>query len=385
MEGSAGRGQALLDDETASTGLRELDEALGGLYWGDNVVFAAREPAATQPFYRAAALVEDQYDQRLYVRVAGDPVVTDVAVIEARAELGHPVALLRAVVERCRHAERNLILFDALDSMIARWSADMAGRFFASCCPQLLELGAIAYWTMPSGDTHAGLRRTVEDVTQCILTVGDGRLRIAKAEGRRPGVEGTVFRYQDAGGLPALTPAPAVARVGTALRAARMQRQLSQADVARLAGVSPSAISQTERGERGLSLETLLALTGNLGMTVDELLRGEVAAGYRMGRRRHPLMRRRSTHAQPVALLDDPAAGLRAYLVQLAPRERASPHVSHKGTELVAVGSGLVQVILAHGRPVLRRGEALLVDATSIQAWRNLGPSEATLFWVLRD
>jgi hypothetical protein len=30
------------------------------------------------------------------------------------------------------------------------------------------------------------------------------------------------------------------------------------------------------------------------------------------------------------------------------------------------------------------RGEVLLIDATTIEGWRNLRPSEATLFWILR-
>ena len=360
---------------------------MGGLYWGDNVVLEVAEPPAAAPLYRAVANVADGYDQRLFVSVSGGAPVGGFEIIDGRADgqLAQPAPLLRAIVARCREGERNLLLFEGMDAMIARWGADVAGRFFAHCCPQLLELGAIAYWSVPSGEAYPTLRRTIEEVTQCVLVVGDSRLRIAKADGRPPGVEGSVFRYRVVDGLPELTPAPIVARVGTALRAARRQRQLSQSDLARLAGVSPSAISQAERGQRGLSLETLLELTGRLGMTVDELLRGDVVAGYRLGRRHHPRTRRGEAGHQPLPLLDDPAAGLRAYLVHLPPRESGSPHVAHKGVELVAVASGLVQVVLASGRPVLRRGEVLLVEATTIASWRNLGPSEATLFWVLRD
>ena len=73
------------------------------------------------------------------------------------------------------------------------------------------------------------------------------------------------------------------------------------------------------------------------------------------------------------------------FLVHLPPREGGSPHLAHKGSELVAVANGLVQVVLGSGRPVLRRGEVLLVEATSVEGWRNLEPSEATLFWILRD
>jgi transcriptional regulator with XRE-family HTH domain len=374
--------------DVASTGIAELDRALGGLFWGDNVVFEVTDPPAAEPFYRAVAAVEEHYDQHLYVDLSGEPTeLHGFDVIDARSgnELSQPAPLFRAIVERCRRGDANLVLFETMETMIERWGAGVAARFFAHCCPQLLELGAIAYWSVPSGALYPGLRRTIEEITQCVLVVGDSRLRIAKAEGRPPGTAGSVFHYRDVDALPALTSAPVASRIGAALRATRTQRQLSQSDLARLAGVSPSAISQAERGKRGLSLETLLELTGNLNMSIDELLHGDVVAGYRLGRRDHPRTPRVNSGHQPLPLLDDPTTGLRAYLVHLPPRQTGSPHVAHKGTELVAVANGLVQVVLANGRLVLRRGEILLIDATTIEGWRNLGPSEATLFWILRD
>ncbi|MGB7798113.1 MAG: cupin domain-containing protein, partial [Pseudonocardiaceae bacterium] len=99
----------------------------------------------------------------------------------------------------------------------------------------------------------------------------------------------------------------------------------------------------------------------------------------------HPRTRGIDGGHQPLPLLDDPGAGLRAYLVHLPPRQTGSPHVAHKGTELVAVAHGLVQIVLGNGRPVLRSGEVMLIDATTLESWRNLGPSEATLFWIVRD
>lgn len=378
----------VLDGDVALTGVAELDDALGGLFWGDNVVFEVSGDAAAAPFYRAVAASDVAYDRRLCVRLdEGSPAYEGFEVIDAgpRSKLADPAALLRAVFERCQGTERNLLLFDALGEMAERWGTDVAAGFFARCCPQLLELGAIAYWYVPAGDEHAAMRRTVEEVTQCIFRVDGERLRIAKADGRPPGVEGSVFRSSEADGLPVLTPAPVVARVGAALRAARLQRSLSQSDLARLAGVSPSAISQAERGQRGLSLETVLQLSAKLNVTLDDLLRGEVATGYRLGRRGYPPRRRAAVSGEPLPLLDDRGAGLRAFLVRLPRRGTAEPHISHKGVELVAVARGLVQVLLATGRPVLRGGEALVVEETAIAGWRNLGVGEATLFWILRD
>jgi transcriptional regulator with XRE-family HTH domain len=207
-------------------------------------------------------------------------------------------------------------------------------------------------------------------------------VRIAKAEGRPFGVQGSVFRYRLDGEHPALEAAPAAARLGSALRAIRTQRHLSQSELARLAGVSPSAVSQAERGQRGLSLETLLDLTARLGITLDELLRGEVAPGYRLARRHDP---HQSADGKPLPLLDDPQAGLRAYLVRIPPRGVSELGFAHKDVEMITVAGGLVQVVMPSGRPVLRTGEALLAERSGISSCRNIGDHEATVFWILRD
>ena len=373
----------------ASTGVADLDRALHGLYWGDNVVFEPDSTDAAIPFFTAIAEHSEVYDHAAYVTLTLDPEKINrdypsFGVIDARPHtpLAEAGALLNEVRRRSKPQARTLLVFDPLDDMAARWGTDMARRFFTRCCPMLLEVGAIAYWSLSQGERFEPLRRDVEDVTQCVLVVRDGRLRIAKAEGRPVGVQGSVYHYKLADGKPELTQAPAAARLGGALRAVRMQRQLSQAQLAQLADVSASAISQAERGQRGLSLETLLTLTGNLHITVDELLRGHVSPGYRLGRRDDPAAAPTGT---PIPLLDDPEAGLRAYLVRLAPGATATPNIDHKGTELVAVIGGLVQVQLTSGRPVLRQGEALLADRSSIRGWRNIAQRPAALFWVIRD
>ena len=371
-----------------ATGVTELDRALGGLYWGDNVVWE-RAGASAEPFFRAVTRQAAQFDHVAWVTLADEPPVVaanyeGVEALDARpgTSLGQPRPLLAAIEERCRRFERNLVLFDPLETMAERWGAATAGRFFARCCPRLLGFGAIAYWSLAPRVVPAGLRREVEEITQCVLVLDDDRLRIAKAEGRPPGVEGSVFHCRFDGSLPSVSPAPLAARLGVALRALRLQRELKQADLARIAGVSPSAISQAERGQRGLSLETLLTLSRKLGVTLDELLGGQLSSGYRLARRHEPGS---AADARPLPLLDDPGVGLRAYLMRLPPRASGPPPTTHKGLELLAVGRGLVQVVLATGRPVIRAGEVLLAESAAILSWRNLGPSEATLFWILRD
>lgn len=375
--------------ETASTGIAELDEALGGLYWGDNVVWEPEEGGSAEPFYGSIAETASRYHLAGYVTLTRSPADVESAypgltAIDARpgSDLAQPGPLLHEIRNRCHREERDLLLFDPLETMAERWGAETALRFFTRSCPLLLELGAVAYWSLSPSEHSQQLRREIEEVTQCVIALGDGRVRIAKAEGRPFGVQGSVFRYRIEGDRPLLEAAPAAARLGSALRAVRTQRHLSQSELARLAGVSPSAVSQAERGQRGLSLETLLDLTARLGITLDELLRGEVAPGYRLARRNDP---HRSADGKPLPLLDDPETGLRAYLVRLPARGTSELGFSHKGVELIAVAGGLVQVVMPTGRPVLREGEAILAERSGISSCRNIGDGEATLFWILRD
>jgi hypothetical protein len=86
-----------------------------------------------------------------------------------------------------------------------------------------------------------------------------------------------------------------------------------------------------------------------------------------------------------VPLLDDPDAGLRAFLVRLGAGESGSPATIHKGAELILVGNGVVQIQLNEHTPVLRAGDALLVTHDAINGWRNLLPEPARLFWIVRD
>ncbi len=379
-------------NESVGTGVAELDDALDGLYWGDNVVWVwegGGELSSQRIFYNAIALHHEDFGRTGYIVVSSDPAEVKarwpwLEILDARigAPIANPRNLLDAIRQFCVGASRPLLLFDSLEALSDRWGMRIASDFFAHCCPMLLDLGAIAYWSVPGASHYRSMHREIEQITQCIIVVGEDRLRISKAEGRPPGVQGQLFRYSIKDGTPELQPAQASARVGMALRAYRLRRELTQSDLARLAGVSPSAISQVERGERGLSLETLMALARRLNITLDELLGGEVTPDYRIGRR-HSLGNTRAGSVVP--LLDDAEAGMRAYLVSLPRSAAIERPFTHKGSELVGVVGGLVQVLVGSGRPVLRRGETLLASRRGIDGWRNVGETEAQCLWVLRD
>jgi XRE family transcriptional regulator, regulator of sulfur utilization len=367
-----------------STGLEALDEVLGGLYWGDNVVWHL-DRAPVEPFYQAIASLSEVFDTKTVVSL-GVAVntygVPGLAIVDAGpgSELAQPADLLREIHRLCHPRRHRLLLFETLDSMVRTWGAAGTREFFARCCPLLLEVGAIAYWTMSARDTPATVQETVQAVTQCVLRVDERSIRVMKAEGRDDAVRGSVLHWHAEAGRPVLAPPELVDRVAASLRAVRRARKLSQHELGDLAGVTASAISQVERAERGLSLATLVRLSAALGVTIDDLVRGEDRGAYRIGRRTDD-PERGLEHT--LTLLGGADSDLRIDLVHLDAREARGLDATRPGTGVVAVASGLVQVKVAGQTPAVRHGEVLVADSDQFEALRNLGQAEAVLFWIV--
>ncbi len=83
--------------------------------------------------------------------------------------------------------------------------------------------------------------------------------------------------------------------VGIRIREWRTRRELSQAEVARGAGITQASLSNYENGKRDLPLSTLLGVSSALDVTVGELLDTDeviVVRESRLGRAVQELVRR---------------------------------------------------------------------------------------------
>jgi transcriptional regulator with XRE-family HTH domain len=375
--------------DRVTSGITGIDTLLGGLIPGDNVVWASDDPAlfgvVEAAFVRSATArklpcvyVTASRRPSLVEREVGD----DVVVLDARprGDHGDAVALEERLVALARRAPSTCVIVDGLDSLSARWGDTKTAAFFGRVCPRLFDLEAIAYWRAPRPAVSRRVMERVTGVTQCVIELSHGRVRLAKAEGRPASVQGQLLRAElTADGL-TLSAGHALGRLARGLERVRHDRGLSQTDLGRLAGISASAISQAEAGRRGLSIDTLLVLADRLGVTVDEMLTVAPPSGYVVARRD-----RTGRAAAVTPLLDDPKSGMRAFLVRLAAGESGQPPRPHKGVELVLVARGLVQLELGPDTPVLRTGDAALATTAPVVSWRNLTSEPAVLFWIVRD
>lgn len=370
---------------TQSTGITSLDAFLGGgVLHGDNIVWVGDHRRSTVAFCEA------------FLRQPGTPRTRYVTFNPAEAITGLPphveridlvpgtsideVLALERILTDPGPAEGSRIVIDGLDDLVARWGAAETVRFYRRVCPRLFDLGAIAYWTGSREMLSAPVIESITKIAQCVFDLRPDRLRVAKAEGRSSKIQGALVKLVvDADGV-RLDREHTVGRVGEGLRRLRRSRNLTQGQLAELAGVTPAAISQVESGRRGLSLDTLVPLCDTLGIGIDDLL------GSR-GTPDHVIARRdglRSDRALSV-LFDDPDPGLRSYLVRLDPDEQGAPPFAHKGLELVLVAAGLVLIDLGDSTPVMRAGDGLMVRRVAIRGWENLGTEPAQLFWVVGD
>lgn len=364
------------------TGWDDLDDLMDGGWWrGDNVLWVCPGGAVFDHVRNAFLSASGRPGRHLCVTSAACahdlPPGTERVVVDPL--LGVDVVVAAVLEPGSGDAPDERVDVAGLETMVANWGAAAAVEAYRRTCPQLFARGAVAYWQVDR-DLGPVVIDAVRRIAQCLVDLRGDRLRIVKAEGRPRRLTGLTVPVRWSDGVPSLGRSHVQGRLGAALQRVRRERDLTQAQLAALAGVTPAAISQAEVGHRGLSLDTVVRLCEHLAIGVDDLLE--------TSRPPEPLLARfdaAGTSAPGagaiVPLLTDAAIAPRTHLIRLAPNESSPPPFVHKGPELILAASGLVHVDLGDSSPVLRAGDALRVVQSHVRDIANLAATESTVFW----
>jgi transcriptional regulator with XRE-family HTH domain len=373
-----------------TTGIPALDDLLDGVRVGDNLVVLAAPGVPLglvgRRFVEAAAasgpLVVAATEQR-----AVESAPTGVRLLDRRADEGDVGGLVSALAEADREVgEGASFLIDSLTEVQRRWGPEGALELFLGTCPRLYRRGSVAMWLLDADRHERVFLERLREITQVVVELSlDGDEIVAEvleAAGRPPTTLGRRLRLRRADDeLVAAGPvASARERMGSLVRAQRTIRGLSQAELARRIGISPSALSQVERGVRGLSAESLIRIWEVLGVPFgpeDTLQRG-----YRIARRS---AHREEVLAEGVSgrqLYDDPAAG-RGWVLRMAPHGSGRQLFDGKATEVVLVRHGVIDVDVGGHTETLHEGDTLVAVRAAVGGWRNPGNGEAELLWCL--
>ena len=173
--------------------------------------------------------------------------------------------------------------------------------------------------------------------------------------------------------------------VGSRLRDLRKERQLSQRELAELAGLSPNAISLIERDDQSPSVATLQRLAAALGVKMSYFFESETRARvlhFRPNQR--PAIRGAGLTIEGLGARLE-GQQMEPFFITLTPHaDMGTGRVVHEGHEFVACLAGCLCYEIDGIDYLLEPGDFLLFEADLPHRWGNPGNEETRLVLVLQ-
>ena len=177
--------------------------------------------------------------------------------------------------------------------------------------------------------------------------------------------------------------------LGKRLKEFRTKRGLSQTELAKLVGVTPSTISQVESNLIYPSLPALLKMAEVLAVELSSFFTESVDLTNRMifpeGEAvdiKLPSLSEGNINAKLLTPVDfKPKA--EPYLLEIQPKKSLPAHFFiHKGEEIGYLLSGKLQLKLEKSVYNVRSGDVIYFTSEVPSQWKNPGPSTARLLWI---
>ena len=168
------------------------------------------------------------------------------------------------------------------------------------------------------------------------------------------------------------------------MRALRLERNLSLAELAAKAGVSIGALSQIERGMSSLRVKVIWPLAAALDIEPSALITDGNDAGNDLYCVRADKRRQIPVKSEGIAkaLLSPPGATLTGLLVTVEADGGTAEAYAHVGHEFGYVLSGEVELVVDSTKYVLKAGDSFAFKSTLLHAFRNPGAERCQILWV---
>jgi transcriptional regulator with XRE-family HTH domain len=177
--------------------------------------------------------------------------------------------------------------------------------------------------------------------------------------------------------------APPDVRVGRRVRALRLERGLSLAELALRTGISIGALSQIERGVSSLRVRVIWPLAAALDVEPSALVADSDDSGNDLycvrGNRRRAL----PVGSEGIAkqLLSPPGAALTGLMVTVEPGSGTEAY-AHPGHEFGCVVAGEIELTIDAASYTLRAGDSFAFKSTLPHSFRNSGAERCAILWV---
>ncbi|MDQ0319070.1 transcriptional regulator with XRE-family HTH domain [Pararhizobium capsulatum DSM 1112] len=172
-------------------------------------------------------------------------------------------------------------------------------------------------------------------------------------------------------------------RVGRRVRALRLEKNLSLADLASKAGISIGALSQIERGMSSLRVRVIWPLAAALDVEPSALIADGSQPVNDLYCVRANIRRPLPVHSEGITkdLLSPPGAFLTGMLVTVEPGGGTDAY-AHTGHEFGVVTTGEVELVVDSTRYMLKTGDSFAFKSTLLHSFSNPGTEHCTIVWV---
>lgn len=288
-------------------------------------------------------------------------------------------------------------VFESLTGMQELWGGEEnLINFYSHSCPRLYELNTIAYWIIEKRAHSPRLRAQINQIAQVAIDLsvkrGKTSLTILKAEKRDLDTLNKSFHYWSKDlkiSFDSEKRSTEWFDLGKRLKEFRTKRGLSQTELAKLIGVTPSTISQVESNLIYPSLPALLKMAEVLAVELSSFFTKSVDLTNRMifpeGEAveiKLPNFPEDNINAKLLTPVDfKPKA--EPYLLEIQPKKSLPAHFFiHKGEEIGYLLSGKLQLKLEKSVYNVRSGDVIYFTSEIPSQWKNPGPSIARLLWI---
>ncbi len=288
-------------------------------------------------------------------------------------------------------------VFESLTGMQEVWGGEeQLLKFYTHSCPRLYDLNTIAYWIMEKEAHSPRLRAQINQIAQVAIDLsvkrGTTSLTILKAEKRAlESLDKPYSYYTKDLHITFESEKHTTGRVdlGMRLKELRTKRGLSQTELAKLVGVTPSTISQVESNLIYPSLPALLKMAEILSIEISSFFQESTDVPKRIifpaaeaVNIKFTDLPEGSIQAKLLTSLDfDPKA--EPYVIEIPPKKTLPSHFFiHKGDELGYLLSGKLQLKLEKAAYTVHAGDVIYLSTEMPTQWANPGPSTARLIWI---
>ena len=288
-------------------------------------------------------------------------------------------------------------ILDSLTGMQSLWGGEeQVVQFYGKTCPRLYELDTIAYWLVEKKAHSSKFKANINKIAQVAIDLsvrkGKSTLKIFKADKRSSKFlnehheylcEGSEIIFENEGQLkPPFD-------LGAKIKSVRLMRGISQKNLAALTGVTPSTISQVEKGLIYPSIPALCRIADNLSVEVAALFeesgdRDNVCVFPVEGRVLISLAKNVRNNAEAELLIPpDRADNTEMMIIRFRPGGTFPGHFcTHKGAELGYLLSGQLEMIIENQSYIINPGETISLKKEIPGGWCNTSEQAAELLWL---